>query len=528
MKQITTDNFSFEDLRKREVLYVDKTKYVWNLVNSATSIYFLSRPRRFGKSLLLSTLKAFFLNKRGLFKGLAIDALAPDDIWQEWPVIHLDMAQASSSDGHDEQKIAFFNYIRSVVCNMGLTPIEGELPKDMFRRLIVHLAKTTGKRVVVLIDEYDKPILDALHTDYIDKAVGMMQSFYQELKSNIEMERFVFITGVTKFAHTSLFSGANNPTDITQRTDFAAMLGYTEQELRGNFAEYINMTAEKIGMSRDALVEKMTEWYDGFRFTSDAVHVFNPVSVGKFFQNEGKFENYWYSTGTPSFLIRLMRNNPFQLEEYTKVWRDPINLPENDAISLDPLSMAVQTGYLTIKEVSHEFGEEFRYDFPNEEIRLSWTIDMARIAFSGQVTIVGERRKMLTALRDGNTDQLMERLQWMFAGVIKENIGKVNEGYYRNLIYMIFTAMGVSVHSEEQVAGGRVDVIVCGYGSAYVMELKVSKTGKEADVEKLLENGINQALTKHYSDKYRLEGNAIHVVSVVFEHKNNQLVAWRE
>lgn len=528
MKQITTDNFSFEDIRQRNALYVDKTQYVWNLVGGGTKIYFLSRPRRFGKSLLLSTLKAFFQNKRELFKGLAIDRLAPDDVWQEWPVIHLDMAQASSFDGYEEQKQAFANYIRSVVCDMGVTPIDGELPKDMFRRLIAHLEKTTGKQVVILIDEYDKPILDALHTPYIDKTVGMMQSFYQELKSNIERERFVFITGVTKFAHTSLFSGFNNPTDITQRTDYATMLGYTEQELRDNFAEYIDMTAEKIGMGREALITKMKEWYDGFRFTSDAAHVFNPVSVGKFFQNGGEFENYWYSTGTPSFLIRLMRNNPFQLEEFTKEWRTPDEFPKSDALSLDPFSMAAQTGYLTIKDVNCEFGKEYRYDFPNEEIRLSWTKDMARIAFSGQVTIVSERRSMLMALRDGNTDRLMERLQWMFAGVTKENIGKVNEGYYRNLIYMIFTAMGVTVHSEEQVAGGRVDVVVCGYGSAYVMELKVSKTENDADIDKLLDSGIDQALTRRYADKYRLDGNTIHVVSVVFEHEHHQLVAWRE
>lgn len=528
MKEITTSNFSFEDLRKGNALYVDKTQYVWNLVNSGDNIYFLSRPRRFGKSLLISTLEAFFLNKRELFKGLAIDKLAPDDVWQEWPVIHLDMALATIATSYDDMEKVLIAYFVDVARSYGVEAEESELAPTILRRLVTGLRSATGKQVVVLIDEYDKPILDALYTDYIEKVVVLMQSIYQVLKSCVKDERFVFITGVTKFAHTSLFSGANNPTDITMRTDFATMLGYTEEELRDNFAEHIDATAQKIGMDREDLVEKMKVWYDGFRFTSDSARVFNPVSVGKFFQNGGKFENYWYSTGTPTFLIRLMRNNPFQMDEYTKEWRDPINFPKNDALSLDPLSMAVQTGYLTIKEVSYEFGEEYRYDFPNEEIRMSWTIDMAHIAFSGHVTITGERRNMLVALRNGNTNQLMERLQWMFAGVTKENIGDVHEGYYRNMIYLIFTAMGVSVHSEEQVAGGRIDVIVCGYGNAYVMELKVSKTGKEADVAKLLDNGIDQALTKHYADKYRLNDNTIHVVSVVFEHKHHQLVGWKE
>lgn len=528
MKEITTSNFSFESLRKGNALYVDKTQYVWSLVNSEENIYFLSRPRRFGKSLLLSTLEAFFLNKRELFRGLAIDTLAPDDEWQEWPVIHLDMAQATLATSYTDLEKMLYGYIADVARSYGMTVEKEELAPAVFRRLINFLYDMTGKEVVILIDEYDKPILDSLHTDYVDKVVELMQGFYQTVKSQVAKERFVLITGVTKFAHTSLFSGANNPTDITQRTGYAAMLGYTEQELRDNFAEYIDASAEKIGMDRETLIAKMKEWYDGFRFTSSAVHVFNPVSVGKFFQNDSRFENYWYATGTPTFLIQLMRNNPFKMEEYTKEWRDPVNLPKSDAISLDPLSMAVQTGYLTIKDVSYEFGEEYRYDFPNEEIRLSWTVDMSRIAFSGNVSISGERRNILMALRDGNTDRLMERLQWMFAGVTKENIGEVNEGYYRNLIYMIFTAMGVTVHSEEQVAGGRIDVIVCGYGSAYVMELKVSKTGKDSDVEKLLDKGIDQALTKHYADKYRLEGNTIHVVSAVFEHEHNQLVAWKE
>lgn len=432
MKEITTDNFSFEKLRKGNALYVDKTQYVWNLVSSETSIYFLSRPRRFGKSLLLSTLEAFFLNKRELFNGLVIDTLAPNEMWQEWPVIHLDMALASSFGGLEETKLAMRNYLSDVAMSLGVRTSGDELPQDLFRRMILHIKETSGKQVVVLIDEYDKPILDALHKPYITDVVEMMQNFYQVLKSNVDKERFVFITGVTKFAHTSLFSGANNPTDLTQRADYAAMLGYTEQELRDNFAEYIDASALKTHMDREALIAKMKEWYDGFRFTSDAAHVFNPVSVGKFFQNGAEFENYWYVTGTPSFLIRLMRNNPFQLEEYTKQWRTPDEYPKSDALLLDPFSIAAQTGYLTIKDVNYEFGKEYRYDFPNEEIRLSWTKDMARIAFSGKVTIIGERRNMLTALRDGNTDRLMERLQWMFAGVTKENIGDVNEGYYRN------------------------------------------------------------------------------------------------
>lgn len=527
MKEITTDNYSFEKLRRGNALYVDKTQYVWNLVSSETSIYFLSRPRRFGKSLLLSTLEAFFLNKRELFRGLAIERLAPDNVWQEWPVIHLDMAQASSFENFEVQKIAFANYISFVANCMGMPTKQGELPKDVLRRLIVFLKEKTGKPVVVLVDEYDKPILDALNTSYINETIGMMQSFYQELKSNNANERFVFITGVTKFAHTSLFSGVNNPTDISQETGFATMLGYTEQELHDNFAEYIDITADAMKMERETLVGKMKRWYDGFRFTSDSAHVFNPVSVGKFFRNR-KFLNYWFATGTPTFLVRLMRSNPFMLQDFTGEWMSPMFMDKYNATNLDPKALALQTGYLTIADVvSDEYGEYYRYDFPNDEIRMSWNDCMLDVASTNYMQLSGGRRKLYEALRKGNVDTMMQMLKSLFAGVTKDHLGIVWEGYYRNMMYMLFTAFGVEVHAEEQVAGGRVDIVVKAYDQAYVFELKVSQTGTDDDIQKLLAKGIDQAQANHYADKYSFDTSKTHVVSVVFEHKNHQLVAWR-
>lgn len=430
MKEITTDNYDFERLRKGNVLYVDKTQYVWKLVSSETTVYFLSRPRRFGKSLLLSTLKAYFLGKRQLFKGLAIERLAPAE-WEEWPVIHLDMALASSHGGLDETKKALDFYMGRVAGNLGMTVKDGMTATSIFQSMVDFMyEKHGGKQVVVLIDEYDKPILDALHTSYVGDVVGIMQGFYQVVKSNVEKERFVFITGVSKFSHTSLFSGMNNLTDITQDTAYATMLGYTEQEFRDNFSGYIDMASEKLDMTREAFIEKMKQWYDGFRFTSDSSHVFNPVSVGMFFQSY-QFRNYWYATGTPTFLVEQMRHDPFRMDEYTKEWVEPQTFDKFDAQHLDGFTLAVQTGYLTIREVEHdEFGMSYRYDFPNEEIRRSWYSDMLWTASAGQIVLTRQRRNLLIAFRDGNTQEIMQRLQWMFAGVTKENIGKVNEGYY--------------------------------------------------------------------------------------------------
>lgn len=527
MKQITTDNFDFEKLRKSDALYIDKTHYVWELVHSATSIYFLSRPRRFGKSLLLSTLKAYFQGKRELFHGLAIEKLAGEE-WETWPVIHLDMALASSHEGLEEQRKALDCYISQVAQNFGLQVSDEMSAAAVFRRLIDFLSKKTGKQVVLLIDEYDKPILDALHTDYAADVVGMMQTFYQVVKSNVDKERFVFITGVSKFSHTSLFSGMNNPTDITLEKQFATMLGYTEQELRDDFAEHIDFACQQMDMEREVLLAKLKAWYDGFRFTSNPTTVYNPVSVGLFFRN-CEFRNYWYATGTPTFLIAQMQHDPFRMDEYTRQWVDAQAFDKFDALHLDGFSLAVQTGYLTIKEVdSDELGVSYRYDFPNEEIRLSWYNDMVWMATDGKVVPARQRRTLLTAFRNGDTAHLMELLQQMFAGVTKENLGHVHEGYYRNMLYLLFTAFGLTPRAEEQVAGGRVDLVVEGFGQVYVFELKVSSAGNPTEVERLLASGLNQAQRNHYADKYHLTAQNIHVVSMVFEHVNHQLVAWRE
>lgn len=528
MKQITTSNSSFEQLRRGNVVYVDKTQYVWNLVRSEENSFFLSRPRRFGKSLFLSTLKAFFLKKRELFKGLAIEELAPDDVWQEWPVIHLDMAQASSFMGLYETQKAMDFYIAREARNLGMEVKKDLTASDILQLLIDYMKVKSGKNVVVLVDEYDKPILDALHTDYIDKVIGLMQNFYQVLKSNVDKERFVFITGVSKFAHTSLFSGANNPVDISQETAFATLLGYTETELRNNFAEHIDETAQTLKMDREALIEKMKRWYDGFRFTSDAVCMFNPVSVGKFFRNK-KFLNYWFATATPTFLVKQMKENPFLLQEFTSEWMSPIVMDKYDTTRLNPAALALQTGYLTIADVrTTDYGDYYRYDFPNEEIRMSWNDCMLDLTSSNYMNLSAGRLKLYDALRDGNLEVIMQLLKSLFAGVTKTCLGNVHEGYYRNMMYMLFTAFGVDAHSEEQVAGGIVDIVVKAYDQMYVFELKVSRSGTDSEIEKLLTKGLDQAVGNHYADKYCFNVSNVHLVSVVFEQKHHQLVAWRE
>ena len=274
-----TDVFSFPQMREIGALYVDKTADVWRMVNdSCGRTFFLSRPRWFGKSLLLSTFKAFFQGRRDLFKGLKIDSLAPDEAWQEYPILDMTMTRA---DDRDPARIesSLIQMVDELASRYGVA-IQGVAPRDRFNSLILELVAKTKKPVVILIDEYDKPILDVIGTDSLDRTLEIMKSFYQVVKDRNADERFVFITGVTKFAHTSLFSGANNPTDLTARADFATLLGYTEEELKVNFAEEIEATAKARGVSVEQQLADMKEWYDGFRFEENSPSVYNPPPSG--------------------------------------------------------------------------------------------------------------------------------------------------------------------------------------------------------------------------------------------------------
>ncbi|MCQ2194150.1 MAG: AAA family ATPase, partial [Paludibacteraceae bacterium] len=269
MKEIATSVFDFESLISTNQIYVDKTRYVWKIASTGEKSFFLSRPRRFGKSLLLSTFKAFFQGKKDLFKGLEIERLAPD-VWETYPVIHLDLASGSSYQGIDEISLKIKDELLLSARHLKVSILDGSISR-MLKDLIEKTYEKYEKQVVVLIDEYDKPILDSFKTTYQEDVVKMMAEFYQQLKSANDKERFVFITGVTKFAHVSLFSGSNNPTDLTRNEEYATMLGYTEDELRANFSEHVDFLANKMEMSREELLSYMKLYYNGMRFVSMAI-----------------------------------------------------------------------------------------------------------------------------------------------------------------------------------------------------------------------------------------------------------------
>ncbi|MEI6423549.1 MAG: AAA family ATPase, partial [Lentisphaerota bacterium] len=306
MKNLTTSVYTFEKLIEGGYSYIDKTGYIWNLIKEPYGIYFLSRPRRFGKSLTLSTLKAVFQNKEHLFKGLALES--KPYAWKEYPIIYIDLGNCESSDApHLSQYL--IETVDAIAQSYGLTLIRSGV-SGRFTELIEKLAATAGK-IVILIDEYDKPILDNVVKANIESIRDVLENFYSVVKATEPYQRFVLLTGVSKFARVSVFSKLNNLTDITMDSRYATMLGYTQEELEENFTEYIEHVCRERKMNKAALLDKLKLWYNGYKFHQNAETVYNPVSIGKFFESGGEFKNYWFETGTPSFLLKLAKKQQF-------------------------------------------------------------------------------------------------------------------------------------------------------------------------------------------------------------------------
>ena len=311
MKSLTSSVYSFEKLRNEGYLYVDKTEFIWNLINPAGESYFLSRPRRFGKSLTISTLKAVFEGKKELFKGLAIYDKPYD--WKPYPIIHLDMANC---DVHTESDLRDYlvRMMQRLARQHGVSvDIQRTQLSSSFSDLIEEIAKTTP--AVILLDEYDKPILENITNPDVLVLRDTLADFYSAIKKEMDYERFIFITGVSKFCHVSLFSKLNNLTDITMDARYATMLGYTQAEFESNFKDRIEAISGQQNMPKEQLLPEIKAWYDGFRFHAGGESVYNPVSLASFFEHGGEFNNYWFSTGTPSFLMELVKKTKFNFDD---------------------------------------------------------------------------------------------------------------------------------------------------------------------------------------------------------------------
>ena len=512
MKELTDSVYAFADLRQGKYLYVDKTEYVWKLVRSYKGIYFLSRPRWFGKSLMVSTLKAIFEGRKELFDGLAISKKEYD--WKPYPVIHFDMGNCSAKTPQ-----ALERFIEDRLCDVAAehnVTLRGQSYATRFESLISALSKR-GK-VVILIDEYDKPILNNVTNPEADAILGVLKGFYSTIKTCEDLERFVFITGVTKFCHVSLFSDLNNLTDITMRSDYATMFGYTQSELEHYFSDRIEATAQTQKVSVEELKRKLKAWYDGYCFEETSETVYNPVSIAKFFENDGKFDNYWFATGTPSFLMELAKKTDFNFEDAVSKAVPGVTFDAFEIPNIDPVTLLLQTGYLTIKSSEIRFNKRwFWLDFPNEEVAESFSTYLLN-SYVGrtQREVSSFSADLATAFLEGNLNQARKVLESFFAGV-PYTIHKKSEATFQTVFYAIFRLLGFNIEAESCTNDGRIDAVVQTDDHIYLFEFKLDDD----------DTALSQIKEKAYFKKYLQSSKKITMIGVNFDSEKGQLIDWQ-
>lgn len=502
---------TFSKIIREGYLYVDKTPDIYRLI-AGGEVYFLSRPRRFGKSLLLSTLEAIFQGRRELFAGLWIEG--SDYAWDEHPVLHVDFSLLRVNDAQGlRQRLA--EYLEEMATEQGISLPAGDYQKHL-RDLIRQLA--VRNRVVVLIDEYDKPIIDNIeNVAEAQRIRDVLKGFYTILKGMDRYLRFVFLTGVSKFSKVGVFSGLNNLEDITLSQTFAALPGITGKELGRFFRDYIADFAAQEGMSEAALLEQISHWYDGFCFAAGGERVYNPFSLLLLFKQR-RFVNYWFETGTPTFLIKLLRQREYDVQELEHLQVNELSFSSYEVEDISVLPLLVQTGYLTIKGYDRQ-RRLYTLGYPNREVEdafIKYLVD----EFS---TVRKERAdtyswQMIDALREGNFERFFEVLGVFFAG-IPYDIQIRQERYYQTIFYLIFKLMSLQVQAEARTSRGRIDAVVELEEGVYIFEFKLEGAGNVQDA-------LAQIRERGYAEPYRLTDKPIYLIGAVFGAQERGVIDW--
>lgn len=465
---------SFEKIRNGGFLYLDKTALVYKLASTG-SYYFLSRPRRFGKSLLLSTLHAYFEGRRELFDGLAISELEQE--WKRYPVLHLDL---------NTQKYETPNALEEILANAlaeweaiyGSKKYEHSLSLR-FLGVIERAYKKTGHGVVILVDEYDKPMLQAIdHPELQDYYRNTLKAFYGALKSGDRYIKFAMLTGVTKFGKVSVFSDLNNLKDISMRKDYHDICGITEQELHSCFGTYISSMADEHNMSTEEVMAEMQRMYDGYHFAANVPGLYNPFSVFNAFDS-GNFGSYWFETGTPTYLVHMLKKNDYNLERMTdeSVTDDILNCI--DVSSANPLPVIYQSGYLTITGYDSRF-RMYSLGIPNAEVEEGFFRFLLPYYTSlDAISTPSHIRKFVNDIESGNVDAFIMRLKSFFADTPYELIRDL-ENHYQNVLFILFKLIGLYVRAEYHTSRGRIDMVLQVKAYTYVMEFKLDGTAEQA------------------------------------------------
>jgi hypothetical protein len=477
----------FGDLRANGYVYVDKTAFVWKLVTEGKP-YFLSRPRRFGKSLLLTTLKAYFQGKKELFDGLAIARLETE--WKEYPVVHLDF-NPSAYDSVASLHYFVADRLKTMESEHGL--LVPDDPSNVpiairFQNLIEGLYKKTGRQVAVLVDEYDKPLLESMGNETLNAALrAALKPFYGVLKSADAALRFVLLTGVTRFSKVSIFSDLNQLREIGMNENYAAVCGITEGELRENFMPELEGLAQKNGETVEQAMAAVRRNFNGYRFAKHCESVYNPFSVLNTFANRD-IQYYWFATGTPTFLFKELERTKFDITRF----KDKIEVPEsaiNDYQPGDgtPIPLLYQSGYLTITGYDREL-RAYNLGFPNEEVQYGFLNNLYKYLFPANNDITGLNvLTFIKALRAGDAETFLTQLRAFFASVPYDLYFGKGEKYYQTIFYLVFTLLGQFAESEVRSAAGRADAVVKIRDLVYVFEFKLDKGGSAGDALKQID-----------------------------------------
>ncbi len=502
---------SFEKIRNEGLFYIDKTDLIYKLVNKGC-YYFLSRPRRFGKSLLISTLESYFKGKKELFKGLAMESLEKE--WIEYPVLHLDL---NAEKFESPEKLN--NLLNDALCKWERIYGSYESEKSFslrFMGIIRRAAEKTGKQVVILIDEYDKPLLQTIGNEELqDDFRGTLKAFYGVMKSSDKYIRFALLTGVTKFSKVSVFSDLNNLRDISLSSIFESICGITKDELYSNLSEEIKELADANGMTEEKAKNELKEWYDGYHFNESCVDIYNPFSILSTFA-EMKFGTYWFETGTPTFLVESLKKNRYPLENLVGSMATSDILGGTDSADENPLPVLYQSGYLTIKGYYSEF-KTFVLGFPNREVEDGFTRFLLPYYASVQkAESPSEIIRLVQEVRAGKVDSFMTRLQSFFADTPYELVRDL-ELHYQNVMFIVFKLLGFYTQAEYHTSKGRIDLLVKTDKYIYIMEFKLDGTAEQA---------LQQINEKSYSAPFASDSRTIIKIGANFSNESRSLEKW--
>ena len=508
LKELPIYISSFKDMIEGNFLYIDKTKHIYDLFNGYKQYYFLSRPRRFGKSLLVSTLKELFSGNKELFKDLWI--YNSDYNWQEYPVIHLDFSQIPHLTAQELRK-NLNDELNIIATNYNINLKYNDTPESSLKELIENLSNIN--KVVILIDEYDKPILDHLNNiEEAEKQREILRSFYGVIKGQDANLRSVLLTGVTRFAKTSIFSGLNNLNDITLKPESAQLLGYTQDELLKYFMSYIEIFAKKLNISNQELLKELKKYYNGYRFSKVDLKVYNPFSV-LYSLNDQEITNYWFTSGTPTFLIHLVSNQYYSLETLDQVEISINNLDNFDIEDIDLVTLLFQTGYLTISDYN-QLTHKVKLNFPNYEVEYSFTNFLVKaLSKVSQNKLSLLSSQLIKALENNNIPEFCYKLEILFSSIPYSIISGEKESYYHALLQFLFSLLSLESQSEILTNNGRIDLALETKEYVYIFEFKLNKSAQIA---------LEQIKDKKYYHRFLDKNKKIILVGLNFINSKDQ------